>query len=136
MQSPVYCFAGILMAGSLGSEELTAVNDNGSKAGFALVITMRYYVCFLKNTTRHVTFQRKEMFLIKDLNLLLGRGAVLRRATGQAFRDIQNAQLAREGLPSRGDLLLAYRGTEKPGGRIQNGVLFLCRSKNLKRNHF
>lgn len=33
------------MSGSLGSEELT-VNDNGSKAGFALVITMRYYVCF------------------------------------------------------------------------------------------
>lgn len=34
------------MAGSLGSEELTAVNDSGSKAGFTLVITMRYYICF------------------------------------------------------------------------------------------
>lgn len=33
------------MSGSLGSEELT-VNDNGSKAGFALVITMRYYIRF------------------------------------------------------------------------------------------
>lgn len=46
MQITIYCFAGILMAGSLGSEELTAVNDSGSKAGFTLVITMRYYVCF------------------------------------------------------------------------------------------
>lgn len=82
----------------------------------------------------HVTFQQKEMFLIKDLNLLLGRRAVLRRATGQAFRDFQNAQLAREGLPSRGDLLLAYRGTEKPGGRIQNGVLL--KKKKFKRNDF
>lgn len=73
------------------------------------------------------------MFLIKYLNLLLGRGALLRRATGQAFRDFQNAQLAREGLPSRGDLLLAYRGAEKPGGHIQNGVLFLCRSKKSQK---
>lgn len=43
------------MSGSLGSEELT-VNDNGSKAGFALVITTRFtYVLGLllkMNTTR------------------------------------------------------------------------------------
>lgn len=35
------------MAGSLCSEELTAVNDNGSKAVFALVITRRCSVRFL-----------------------------------------------------------------------------------------
>lgn len=136
-QSPIYCFAGILMAGSLGSVELTAVNDNGSKAGFTLVITISYYVGFPTyfEDEYHTTCHKKKC-LIKYLDLLLGRGAVLRGETGQAFRDFQNAQLAREGLPSRGDLLLAYRGAEKPGGHVQNGVLFLCRSKNLKRNDF
>lgn len=55
------------MAGSLGSEELTAVNDNGSKAGFALVITMRYYICFpttFKDEC-HTTCHKKKCFLLK-----------------------------------------------------------------------
>lgn len=65
MQSPIYCFAGILMTGSLGSEELTALNDNGSKTGFALVITLRYYVFFsttFKDECHMSLFNKKKCF--------------------------------------------------------------------------
>lgn len=80
----------------------------------------RYYTrCFSRSGNKvQTSWENKETcfwFPIKYLTLFLHRRAVLRRETGQAFWDFQNTQLAREGLPSRGDLLLAYSGTQKPG---------------------
>lgn len=56
------------------------------------------------------------------MKLLLDRGPVLWRQTGQTLRDFQNAQLAREGLPSWCHLLLAYSGTKEPGQNVQNVI--------------
>lgn len=57
------------------------------------------------------------------MKLLLNRGPVLWRQIGQALGDFQNTQLAREGLPSWGHLLLAYSGPEEPGQNVQNELI-------------